>query len=88
MVVMPEEMKERCAKCSSPNVICLHGAARLIQDAQAEQRRKVFERVLWEIERCPDFGRIIAKDFKADIMERVQYLKDQPDAILTQEEGE
>ena len=36
----PEDMKGRCAKCSSPNVICLHGAARLIQDAQAEQKRK------------------------------------------------
>ncbi|KKL64362.1 hypothetical protein LCGC14_2165820 [marine sediment metagenome] len=37
----PKEMAERCAKCSSENVICLYGAARLISNAQAEQRRKL-----------------------------------------------
>ena len=37
----PREMAERCAKCSSQNVICLYGAARLISNAQAKQRRRI-----------------------------------------------
>ena len=41
--MMPKEMAERCAKCSSQNVICLYGAARLISNAQAEQRTKDVE---------------------------------------------
>ena len=36
----PEEMAQQCAECSSENVICLHGAARLISNAQAKQKRK------------------------------------------------
>jgi len=34
------EMKDRCAKCSNENVVCLYGAASLIKEARTQQKKK------------------------------------------------
>ena len=47
--------------------------------------RNIYDQVLAELDRCPDFGRLIAKDFRADMIERIQYLRDRPDAPAQEE---
>ncbi len=48
--------------------------------------RNIYDQVLVELDRCPDFGMLSVEDFRADMIERVQYLRDRPDAILAQED--
>ena len=58
-----------CARCQ-PHV------NKVVHEAQAEQRREVYEQILREIERCPDF--------KEAIIDRIWCLRD-PGANLKQE---
>ena len=36
----PDEMVERCAKCSNPKLLCVYGATRLVENALGKQKRK------------------------------------------------